>query len=123
MPNEDNRGVPMNTLNSDLLDNYDEELELELEDRTLEHVLVGENIVISDEEKAFRKTYFSELFRLQAELVKLQGWVVESGHKVVILFEGRDAAGKDGAIKRITQRLNPPVSRVAVLPCPLLVSH
>jgi len=108
----------MNSLNSNLLDSYDEELELELEDRTLEHFLEGEKITISDEEKVFRRTYFRELFRLQVELVKLQDWVVESGHKVVILFEGRDAAGKGGTIKRITQRLNPRVYRVAALPAP-----
>lgn len=106
------------SLQTDLMDGYDEELELELEDRTLEHILEHENIRISEEERAFRKTYFKELFRLQAELVKLQDWVVESGHKVVILFEGRDAAGKGGAIKRITQRLNPRVCRVAALPAP-----
>ncbi len=106
------------SMQTDLIDSYDEELELELEDRTIEHILAHENIHISDEEKAFRKTYFKELFRLQAELVKLQDWVVESGHKVVILFEGRDAAGKGGAIKRITQRLNPRVCRVAALPAP-----
>jgi polyphosphate kinase 2 len=51
-------------------------------------------------------------------LVKLQDWVVATGHKVVVLFEGRDAAGKGGAIKRITQRLNPRVCRVAALPAP-----
>jgi hypothetical protein len=62
--------------------------------------------------------YFRELFRLQSELVKLQSWVVATGHKVVILFEGRDAAGKGGVIKRITQRLNPRVCRVAALPAP-----
>ncbi len=106
------------SMQTDLIDSYDEELELELEDRTIEHILAHENFHISDEEKAFRKTYFKELFRLQAELVKLQDWVVESGHKVVILFEGRDAAGKGGAIKRITQRLNPRVCRVAALPAP-----
>ena len=55
---------------------------------------------------------------MQAELVKLQDWVVKSGQKVVILFEGRDAAGKGGVIKRITQRLNPRVCRVAALPAP-----
>jgi polyphosphate kinase 2 (PPK2 family) len=60
-------------------------------------------------EKQERRRYFSELFRLQGELVKLQSWVVKTGHKVVILFEGRDAAGKGGVIKRITQRLNPRV--------------
>ncbi|MDO2286208.1 polyphosphate kinase 2, partial [Escherichia coli] len=65
-----------------------------------------------------RRRYFRELFRLQRELVKLQNWVVHTGHKVVILFEGRDAAGKGGVIKRITQRLNPRVCRVAALPAP-----
>jgi polyphosphate kinase 2 len=55
---------------------------------------------------------------LQGELVKLQDWVASTGHKVVILFEGRDAAGKGGVIKRITQRLNPRVCRVAALPAP-----
>lgn len=108
----------MNMTNSDLLDSYDEAFELELEERSLEHVLESENIHIPDEDRAFRKIYFKELFRLQTELVKLQDWVVESGHKVVILFEGRDAAGKGGAIKRITQRLNPRVCRVAALPAP-----
>ncbi len=105
-------------LHTDLLDSYDEELELELEDRVLEHMEDGVASKVTDEERAFRKTYFKELFRLQVELVKLQDWVVETGHKVVILFEGRDAAGKGGAIKRITQRLNPRVCRVTALPAP-----
>ncbi|MFO7747617.1 MAG: polyphosphate kinase 2, partial [Orrella sp.] len=61
---------------------------------------------------------FKELFRLQGELVKLQDWVVRKKLKVVVLFEGRDAAGKGGAIKRITQRLNPRICRVAALPAP-----
>jgi polyphosphate kinase 2 len=65
-----------------------------------------------------RRRYFRELFRLQGELVKLQDWVMKSRHKVVIVFEGRDAAGKGGVIKRITQRLNPRVCRVAALPAP-----
>jgi len=56
--------------------------------------------------------------RLQGELVKLQDWVQFHKKKVVILFEGRDAAGKGGVIKRITQRLNPRVCRVAALPAP-----
>ncbi|MDE2411410.1 MAG: polyphosphate kinase 2, partial [Sphingomonadales bacterium] len=67
---------------------------------------------------AERRHYFRELFRLQAELVRLQDWVVATRHKVVIVFEGRDAAGKGGVIKRITQRLNPRVCRVAALPAP-----
>jgi polyphosphate kinase 2 len=65
-----------------------------------------------------RRLYFRELFRLQGELVKLQDWVVDKKLKVVVLFEGRDAAGKGGAIKRITQRLNPRVCRVVALPAP-----
>ena len=58
------------------------------------------------------------MFKLQAELVKLQDWVAATGQKVVILFEGRDAAGKGGVIKRVTQRLNPRVCRVVALPAP-----
>lgn len=65
-----------------------------------------------------RKTYFKQLLMLQMELIKLQDWVVQSGEKIAILFEGRDAAGKGGVIKRITQRLNPRVVRVVALPKP-----
>ena len=65
-----------------------------------------------------RRTYFRELLRLQAELVKLQEWVVHTGYKLVVIFEGRDAAGKGGSIKRITQRLYPRVCRTAALPAP-----
>src|SRR6516225_5093411 len=97
----------------DLVDSYDEEIELELEDRTLEELETGRMA-----DKAGRQAYFKELFRLQGELVKLQDWVQHSRQKVVILFEGRDAAGKGGVIKRITQRLNPRVARVAALPAP-----
>jgi len=105
-------------IHRDLADSYDEELELEFEDRPLDP-LSGEGPTgRSDAEKESRRVYFRELFRLQAELVKLQDWVVHTGHKVVILFEGRDAAGKGGVIKRITQRLNPRVCRVAALPAP-----
>ena len=59
--------------------------------------------------------YEKELSRLQVELVKLQEWVRQEGLRVVILFEGRDAAGKGGAIKRITESLNPRVCRVVAL--------
>jgi polyphosphate kinase 2 len=104
-------------LSRDLADSYDEELEMEIEDR--EHLPPGVTRAASDAgEQAYRRQYFSELFRLQAELVRLQDWVVEAREKVVILFEGRDAAGKGGAIKRITQRLNPRVCRVVALPAP-----
>jgi polyphosphate kinase 2 len=100
----------------DLADGYDEELEMEIEDR---HPLPGApSGVETDAEKDYRRVYFQQLFRLQAELVKLQDWVVATGQKVLILFEGRDAAGKGGAIKRISQKLNPRVCRVVALPAP-----
>lgn len=102
----------------DIADNYDEELELELDDRDLDAELLLPQPSRSREEKAARQKYFRELFRLQGELVKLQDWVLHTGHKVVILFEGRDAAGKGGVIKRIAQRLNPRVCRVVALPAP-----
>jgi polyphosphate kinase 2 len=106
----------------DLQDSFDEELELELEDRTIEAIAAGHSGVEApsqtEQDRQDRVRYFRELFRLQSELVKLQSWVVATRHKVVILFEGRDAAGKGGVIKRITQRLNPRVCRVAALPAP-----
>jgi polyphosphate kinase len=105
-------------ISRDLADGYDEELELELEDR---HPLPDESSAgdsSSAEEKDYRRGYFQQLFRLQAELVKLQDWVVASRQKVLILFEGRDAAGKGGAIKRVNQKLNPRVCRVVALPAP-----
>jgi polyphosphate kinase 2 len=107
----------MRRLREDLLDSYDEELEMELEERNMEE-LEATGKPRNEAERVARRTYFQELFRLQGELVKLQDWVVHSRHKVVILFEGRDAAGKGGVIKRITQRLNPRVARVAALPAP-----
>jgi polyphosphate kinase 2 len=103
-------------ISRDLADSYDEELEMEIEDR---HPLSdSDSSTEPDADRRDRQRYFSELFRLQAELVKLQDWVVEAREKVVILFEGRDAAGKGSAIKRITQRLNPRVCRVVALPAP-----
>ena len=97
----------------ELVDSYDEEIEMEMEDR-----LVADPLDASGEDAALRVKYFRELFRLQGELVKLQDWVQHSKQKVVILFEGRDAAGKGGVIKRITQRLNPRVCRTVALPAP-----
>ncbi|KJK25093.1 polyphosphate kinase [Burkholderiaceae bacterium 16] len=105
-------------IHREVADHYDEELELELEDHHVDTLFGEGGGGLDDEERAARRQYFRELFRLQGELVKLQSWVVETGHKVVILFEGRDAAGKGGVIKRITQRLNPRVARVAALPAP-----
>jgi polyphosphate kinase len=101
----------------DLVDAYDEEFEIEVEDHA--PGVDGRRVPGADEaSKAYRRHYFRELFRLQAELVKLQDWVMAARQKVVILFEGRDAAGKGGVIKRVTQRLNPRVCRVAALPAP-----
>ncbi|MET8947158.1 polyphosphate kinase 2 [Streptomyces sp. NPDC004542] len=65
-----------------------------------------------------RKTYERELLRLQTELVKLQEWVRAEGARLVVVFEGRDAAGKGGTIQRVTQYLNPRLARIAALPKP-----
>ena len=65
-----------------------------------------------------KRAYEKALFDLQLELVKLQAWVQHAGLKVVVIFEGRDAAGKGGVIKRITQHLNPRIARVVALPAP-----
>jgi polyphosphate kinase 2 len=90
----------------------DEELEMEFDDLNTADDQAVETL------KGERLQYFKTLLKLQGELVKLQDWVVASKSKVVIIFEGRDAAGKGGAIKRITQRLNPRICRVAALPAP-----
>src|SRR6516225_4407412 len=103
-------------ISRELADGFDEELELEIEDR---YPLPGDRPAADDEaSKEYRRYYFRQLLRLQAELVKLQDWVLSAREKIVILFEGRDAAGKGGAIKRISQRLNPRVCRVVALPAP-----
>lgn len=68
--------------------------------------------------KQFNKAYESELARLQVELSHLQGWVKKTGARIVIVFEGRDAAGKGGVIKRLTERVSPRVFRVVALPTP-----
>jgi polyphosphate kinase 2 len=68
--------------------------------------------------KMKRKAYDRELAKLEVELVKLQGWIKQEGLKVAVIFEGRDSAGKGGAIKRITYRLSPRVARVVALPAP-----
>ncbi|WP_346832964.1 polyphosphate kinase 2 [Pseudomonas abietaniphila] len=103
-------------IRADILDSFDEELEMEYDDARLDDLLsgLGEEVPKGID----RRVYFRELLRLQGELVKLQDWVVSQKLKVVVLFEGRDAAGKGGAIKRITQRLNPRVCRVAALTAP-----
>jgi polyphosphate kinase len=68
--------------------------------------------------KLKRKEYEQEIAKLHAELVKLQFWVKHTGARIIVLFEGRDAAGKGGAIKRITERVSPRLFRVVALPAP-----
>src|SRR5262245_10088772 len=101
-------------LHRDILDSIDEELEMELDDQRLAELLADRQ----DQDIIDRRLYFRELLRLQGALVKLQDWVVNRKLKIVVIFEGRDAAGKGGVIKRITQRLNPRVCRVVALPAP-----
>src|SRR4249919_2199029 len=104
-------------INGEMLDTIDEELEMELDDDRLAKLLT-EIAEHPQPETLDRRVYFKELLRLQGELVKLQDWVQHEKKKVVVLFEGRDSAGKGGVIKRITQRLNPRICRVAALPAP-----
>jgi polyphosphate kinase 2 len=101
-------------IKDEVLDSFDEELEQQMDEDRLDE-MVAEGL---SEPTMDRKVYFRELFRLQHELVRLQDWVQYRNLKVVILFEGRDSAGKGGAIKRVTQRLNPRVARVVALPAP-----
>jgi len=104
-------------IQAEMQDSFDEELELEIDDDRLD-ALTNEFTGHTPQETIDRRVYFKELFRLQGELVKLQSWVQHQKLKVVVIFEGRDSAGKGGVIKRITQRLNPRICRVAALPAP-----
>jgi polyphosphate kinase 2 len=109
--------LELERIRREIADGFDEELEMEMDESRLETILDD----MSDHpgrEQIERRLYFRELFRLQHELVRLQDWVHHQGLKMVVIFEGRDSAGKGGAIKRITQRLNPRVCRVAALPAP-----
>ncbi len=104
-------------MHDEMLDSFDEELELEIDDDRLAKLL-AEMSEHPERATIDRRVYFKELFRLQGELVKLQDWVLAQKLKVVVIFEGRDSAGKGGVIKRITQRLNPRICGVAALPAP-----
>jgi polyphosphate kinase 2 len=104
-------------LEAELEDTLDEDYELEISEPALSLEI----------RKIYRKThpssigrveYFRALLRLQAELIKLQDWVAYHKQKLVVIFEGRDSAGKGSVIKRITHRLNPRVARVVALPAP-----
>jgi polyphosphate kinase 2 len=104
-------------IKAEIADSFDEELEMQMEDDRLDE-LVAEGLAGPGRETIDRKTYFSELFQLQHELVRLQDWVQHKKLKLLVIFEGRDSAGKGGAIKRVTQRLNPRVCRTVALPAP-----
>ena len=105
-------------MHNEIIDGLDEELEMEIDDERLDALINPDMRLEQPGTDVDRHTYFKELLRLQKELVKLQDWVQHKKLKVVVLFEGRDAAGKGGVIKRITQRLNPRVARVVALPAP-----
>ncbi len=104
-------------VNTEIQDNLDEDIELELEDDELADLL-SETEHLEMHGALPRQLYFKELLRLQRELIKLQDWVVAKKLKLVVIFEGRDSAGKGGAIKRVMQRLNPRVVRTIALPAP-----
>ncbi|MBL4928237.1 polyphosphate kinase 2 [Fuscibacter oryzae] len=104
-------------LADELADVLDEDYELEIEDATLSREIAR---IYKDKhpDSLDRRVYLSNLIHLQAELIKLQDWVVHTKQKIVVIFEGRDSAGKGGVIKRISQRLNPRVVRTVALPAP-----
>ena len=104
-------------LKAELDDELDEDFELELTESTLSLEL-RKVYKKQHADSLDRRVYFTELIRLQSELINLQDWVEQTGQKVVVIFEGRDSAGKGSVIKRITQRLNPRVCRVVALAKP-----
>jgi polyphosphate kinase 2 len=110
---QSDRDQELSRLREDFIDSWDEELEMEMDDDRF-----GGPRGVEGGSTLSRRIYFRELFRLQGELVKLQDWIAHTRGKLVVIFEGRDAAGKGGVIKRITQRLNPRICRVAALPAP-----
>ncbi len=117
MSGQSRADVERSWLELELEDDFDEELEQEIDDSRIP----AELRALRDTHRKSaldRGLYFRELLRLQSELVKLQDWVSHKGLKLVVLFEGRDSAGKGGVIKRITQRVNPRSCRVVVLPAP-----
>ncbi|MDE8651514.1 polyphosphate kinase 2 [Novosphingobium album (ex Liu et al. 2023)] len=107
----------MERIKQEIADSFDEELEMEIDESRLE-TMFQDLADHPEQEQIDRRLYFRELFRLQHELVRLQDWVQTQKLKVLVIFEGRDSAGKGGVIKRVTQRLNPRVCRVVALPAP-----
>lgn len=109
--------APKSWLELAIEDDLDEELEQEIDDTRFPPELRA--LLLQRQKSTIdRRLYFNELLRLQGELVKLQDWLQHHRKKVVVLFEGRDSAGKGGVIKRIMQRMNPRFCRVVALPAP-----
>jgi len=107
----------MEWLEAELADTLDEDVELELSEPALS-VELRKIYKKAHPQTIDRQVYYRELIRLQSELIKLQDWVAHHKKKIVVVFEGRDSAGKGGVIKRISQRLNPRICRVVALPAP-----
>ncbi|MEO0822017.1 MAG: polyphosphate kinase 2 [Pseudomonadota bacterium] len=107
-------------LESELADELDEDYELEFDDAELSMKIkeIYKERLREKLDPMPRSDYYVNLLKLQAELIKMSDWVEHTGAKVCVIFEGRDSAGKGGAIKRIAQRLNPRVCRVVALPKP-----
>ena len=117
MTDDEHTEPALDWLSAELADTLDEDYELELSESDLSLEL--RRIYREAHPPSLeRKDYFVKLLNLQSELIKLQDWVQATDEKIVVLFEGRDSAGKGGVIKRITQRLNPRVVRVVALPAP-----
>ncbi|MGE3247438.1 MAG: polyphosphate kinase 2, partial [Beijerinckiaceae bacterium] len=114
---DDERNGGMDWLEAELADTLDEDYELELSEPALS-MEIRRIYNKAHPETIDRRTYLRKLLELQSELIKLQDWVQHTKSKVVVVFEGRDSAGKGGVIKRITQRLNPRTCRVVALPAP-----
>ncbi len=117
MADKDTDEHSMDWLEAELADTLDEDYELELSEPALS-MEIRKIYRRHHPQMIDRQVYFRSLLSLQAELIKLQDWVSHSGAKIVVVFEGRDSAGKGGVIKRITQRLNPRICRVVALPAP-----
>jgi len=117
MTNAKNEMAHVDWLEAELAETLDEDYELELSEPALSEE-IRKIYRKAHPASIHRREYFRALLALQAELIKLQDWVVYHKEKVVVIFEGRDSAGKGGVIKRITQRLNPRVVRTVALPAP-----
>ena len=117
MADPDDDKPAMDWLEAELADTLDEDYELEISEPALS-MEIRKIYRNAHPDMIDRRTYFRALLELQSELIKLQDWVVANNEKIVVIFEGRDSAGKGGVIKRIMQRLNPRICRTVALPAP-----